>query len=139
MMKLLVHHSLPSKLFRLTCNASDTQRAASLAHAPLLDLSRVLASEHPKQFGGAIDSEDPIVPLSIIPNDQSFDVIRVCSDGEPTVARLQRLPRDRLAPRSQACRLLPRAQGTYLITGGLCALGLQVAELLVAKGARRII
>lgn len=44
-----------------------------------------------------------------------------------------------MLPRTQASQLLPRPDGTYLITGGLGVLGLEVADFLVGKGARRVI
>jgi 6-methylsalicylic acid synthase len=35
--------------------------------------------------------------------------------------------------------LLPKAEGTYVITGGLGALGLETCDFLIEKGARRIV
>jgi 6-methylsalicylic acid synthase len=67
-------------------------------------------------------------------------VIRI-QDDMPRVARLQPLPRElRYGPDEAAARtLLPKPEGTYLITGGLGALGLEVARWLAEKGACRFL
>lgn len=133
--KYTVQSSAPAKIFVLTANAMDGQSPSALANAPLVGLSRVIASEHPDQFGGLIDGEDHTFPATIIKYIQGADVIRVL-DGIPRTARLRTLPaelRTHPVPRS-----LPRLQGTYLITGGLGILGLATADFLAENGARRL-
>ena len=49
------------------------------------------------------------------------------------------LPREKTVATSSRRSLLPRPGGTYLITGGLGALGLEVADFLVEQGARRLV
>ncbi|CAN8105619.1 unnamed protein product [Discula destructiva] len=143
------------KIFALTKGVSTATTTTGLAHAPLQGLARIIASEHPDQWGALIDVEDeedefPVLAVKYV-RDQ--DVVRV-QDQLPRVARLQPLPRELLyenlasqpavktsipllIPRPRT--LLPRPEGTYLITGGLGALGLEVTSWLVAKGARRIV
>ncbi|KAI9371721.1 acyl transferase domain-containing protein [Aspergillus egyptiacus] len=127
---------LPVKVYALTRDALEAGSHTSLANAPLIGLSRVIASEHPDHFGGLIDSEDRSVPLTAMKYIQQADVIRIL-DGLPRTARLRPLPSER---RTQpATRSLPRPHGTYLITGGLGALGLATAEFLAENGARRLV
>ncbi|KAI9926206.1 hypothetical protein MW887_004669 [Aspergillus wentii] len=135
-MKCAIHSSAPVKVFALTTNVMQGQSAAALANAPLVGLSRVIASEHPDDFGGLIDSENYAVPLTTMKYIQDADVIRVL-DGVPRTARLRALPTDR---RTQPIsRSLPRPQGTYLVTGGMGALGLATAEFLAENGAQRLV
>ncbi|KAF2135653.1 uncharacterized protein K452DRAFT_293051 [Aplosporella prunicola CBS 121167] len=124
------------KLFAITTAVADAQTPTALAHAPLHGLARIIASEHPDQWGALIDAEpDAPFPVLALKYVRDQDVVRV-QDGLPRVARLQPLPRDRL---QSTTTLLPRPDGTYLITGGLGALGLEVAAWLVDKGARRVL
>lgn len=137
--KILVNGSLSAKLFVLTDRVSESESATALAQSPIHGVSRIIASEHPDQWGGLIDVESPgKFPLETMKYVQEADNIRI-SDGIPRIARLRPLPRDKLLPSSEQARLLPRPEGTYLITGGLGALGLEVAQFLVEKGARRLI
>ncbi|GME63637.1 6-MSAS [Neofusicoccum parvum] len=131
-----------TKVFALTTAVSEASTATALAHSPLHGLSRIIASEHPDAWGALIDTDDTAAPFPSLAlkyvRDQ--DVIRM-TDGLPRVARLQPLPRDALyTPASLASRtLLPKPEGTYVISGGLGALGLEVASFLVEKGARRLV
>lgn len=140
--KFAIRHSLPTKVFMVTLNTAEGETPTALAHAPLVGLSRVIASEHGDQFGGLIDTEVPTFPLSTMRYIQGADIIRI-RDGMARTMRLRPLPRSALLPTnsmsSSATRLLPRPDGTYLITGGLGALGLEVADFLVSKGAQRVI
>lgn len=137
------------KLFAFTSAVGTAATPTALAHAPLHGLARIIASEHPDQWGALIDADNddrehddsasllPTLPMKYI-RDQ--DVIRVV-DELPRIAHLQPLPRELLyKPQDALTRtLLPRPEGTYLITGGLGALGLKVATWLVDKGARRVV
>ncbi|KAI9035124.1 type I polyketide synthase [Aspergillus affinis] len=136
--KLVVNLSLPPKIFVLTDHVFTGKAAACLAQSVLCGLSRVIAAEHPDIWGGLIDLESSLFPLTTMKYVQGADVIRIL-DGVPRTARLRSLSQGNLLPRAQHNSLLPRPGGTYLITGGLGALGLQVAQFLAAKGARRLI
>lgn len=130
------------KVFAVTLAVSVASTPTALAHAPLHGLSRIIASEHPDQWGALIDVDDEGAPFPSLAlkyvNDQ--DVVRM-DDDLPRVARLQALPREALfdAEKNASRSLLPKPEGTYVITGGLGALGLKVAGWLVEKGARRIV
>lgn len=139
LIKFVVNNGLSSKLWVVTNGTLEAEEPTALAQAPLVGLSRVLSSEHSDHFGGLIDVEIPMFPLREIRYVQGADIIRV-RDGVARTARFRSLPRDKLLPAAaQGAALLPKADGSYLITGGFGALGLAVADFLVEKGARRII
>lgn len=144
-----------TKIFVVTRGVgSAASTPTALAHSPLHGLARIIASEHPDQWGALVDVEegDTQLPALAIRYVHGQDVVRV-EDQLPRVGRLQALPREllyehqrhhqhRQQPRDTRARgrnLLPRPEGTYLVTGGLGALGLEVAGWLVDKGARRIV
>lgn len=139
--KFVINNTLPVKVFAITSSIADGSTPTALAQAPLVGLSRVIASEHGDQFGGLIDTEAPVFPLSTMRYIQGADIIRI-RDGMPRTMRFRPMSRNLLLPadkKSTSPALLPRPDGTYLITGGLGALGLEVADFLVSKGAQRVI
>ncbi|RAL13374.1 type I polyketide synthase [Aspergillus homomorphus CBS 101889] len=139
LVKFVVNNTLPPKVFVVTSNTGEGETPTALAHAPLVGLSRVIASEHSDQFGGLIDTEVPTFPLTTMRYIQGADIVRI-RDGVARTMRLRSLQRHRLLQQDQQQQqLLPRPDGTYLITGGLGALGLEVADFLVTEGARRVI
>jgi len=133
------------RIFALTSAVGTAETPTALAQASLHGLARIIASEHPDNWGALIDLDVddveatpfPIMAMRYVPDQ---DVIRI-QDDMPRVARLQPLPRDlRYSPDEATARtLLPKPEGTYLITGGLGVLGLEVARWLAEKGARRIV
>lgn len=134
--KYAVQSPIQAKVFVLTTNALKGKSLSALANGPLVGLSRVIASEHPDEFGGLVDSESHSVPLTAMKYIHGVDVVRFV-DGIMRTARLRTLPAE-LRTQSMS-RSLPRPQGTYLITGGLGVLGLATAEFLAEQGARRIV
>jgi acyl transferase domain-containing protein/NAD(P)-dependent dehydrogenase (short-subunit alcohol dehydrogenase family)/acyl carrier protein len=128
------------RLWCLTQGVRDNADEASLAHAPLWGAARVIAGEHPEIWGGVIDVE-PGTPalggrlLSVVRAASREDVVALSHD-EDLVARLSPVPVENDAVQSEvSCR----ADGTYLITGGLGSLGVETARWLVSRGARRLI
>ena len=136
--KFVAHHSLPTKVFVLTNRTFAGENPTALAQAPLHGLCRIIASELPDLWGGLIDTEDSSFPLQAIKYVQGHDVIRM-SDGVPRTARLRSFPREMASNHIKPKSLFPRPEGTYIITGGIGALGLEVADFLVEKGARRLV
>ncbi|KAK8005623.1 hypothetical protein PG990_011660 [Apiospora arundinis] len=130
------------KVFVITSGVGAANTPTALAQAALYGLARIIASEHGEQWGGLIDKfdEDTPFPSLAMKYVQEQDVIRIVDDL-PRVARLQPLPRDMMyaGDSSGSQTLLPRPEGTYIITGGLGSLGLEVASWLVEKGARRLV
>ncbi|KAF9891170.1 hypothetical protein FE257_004734 [Aspergillus nanangensis] len=137
--KLLVKEGIISKLFVLTLRTGEAESPTALAHGSLVGLSRILFSEHPDQFGGMIDTEEAVFPLQVCRYIQGADMIRI-RDGVGRTARLRCLPHYQLRHASMDHKpLVPRPNGTYVLTGGLGTLGLAVAEFLVDNDARRLV
>ncbi|KAB8142876.1 type I polyketide synthase [Chloroflexia bacterium SDU3-3] len=114
--------------------------ALAIDQAPLWGMGRVIGhQEFASMWGGLIDldlgpaEEQAALLLDEIWHATSEDQVGFRA-GQRYVARL--LPSARLTP-----TLTPsfRADGSYLITGGLGSLGLLVARWMVAHGARRLI
>lgn len=110
----------------------------AVAQAPLWGLGRTLSLEHPDLWGGMID---------LGPTESGGDLKAVlhellASDGEDQLAFRECA---RYVPRLTPLRIDSQPElsiapeGTYLVTGGLGALGLRVARWLVSKGARRLV
>ncbi|KAF2229154.1 6-methyl salicylic acid synthase [Viridothelium virens] len=136
--KCIVTNGFPAKLFIITERVFAAESATALAQGPLYGLARVLASEHSDIWGGLIDNESlhfPATPLKYV---QGQDIIRFI-DGVSRVARLRPFSMDPRFPSSSRMTLLPKPEGTYVITGGLGALGLEVCDFLIEKGARRLV
>lgn len=133
----------------------------SLSAAPLWGLGRVVAEEHPELWGGLVDL-DPRRSSEARgrPSDVSVSSFEMAQarldeatllvdeltrpDGEDAVAlrgdqrNVARLVRIDGRALPQAPTAL-REDGTYLVTGGLGALGLHVARWMVRRGARHLV
>jgi epothilone polyketide synthase D len=104
----------------------------------LWGLGRAAAAELGKAWGGLLDLDpagvpgehEAVVTELLSPDGEQQLAFR---DGRRCVARLAIAD---LAPKGA---LLPSAEGTYLITGGLGALGLSVARRMVENGARHLL
>ncbi|TSC24493.1 type I polyketide synthase [Corallococcus sp. Z5C101001] len=108
-------------------------------HAPLWGLGRVIAIEHP---------ELSCVRVDLPPSESAGDVPALLEALEATDGEDQLAYREgaRFVARLTAHRATPpprevavHAQASYLVTGGLGALGLEVAKWLVTKGARHLV
>ncbi|KAH9209744.1 hypothetical protein DL95DRAFT_476538 [Leptodontidium sp. 2 PMI_412] len=133
--KFIVENSLPARFFIVTDRVYAAESATALAQAPLYGLARVIASEHSDIWGGLIDNEGPSFPITPLKYVQGQDIIRFI-DGVSRVARLRPFSADQRHQINKT--LLPKAQGTYILTGGLGALGIETCDWLIEKGARRI-
>ncbi|MCC5609394.1 beta-ketoacyl reductase [Nostoc sp. CHAB 5834] len=107
------------------------------AQASLWGLGKVIALEHPKLWGGLLDlaadapKDEAVNLLAEICDSQGEDQIAF-RKGQRYVARLIRSE----VPEARSVRL--QSDRTYLITGGLGALGLKVALWMVEQGARHL-
>ena len=124
------------QVYVVTDGAVQADKFDSLAYAPLVGLSRIIASEQPNHWGALIDVESDNLPIQALKYVSDADIIRVDEDGIARIPRLRALPKTK-SPFSQQFR--PRSQGTYLITGGLGSLGLGVATYLAEQGAKRVV
>lgn len=128
-----------ARLWCVTTGVQESREEIHLAQAPLWGLGRVLATEHDDIWGGIVDlpGDDPAgaaaTLLEVIRSSPGEDVIGVRA-GAVTAARLRRTESERVHG-PVTCR----ADGTYLITGGLGRLGLEVARWLAERGARRLV
>ncbi|KAF2087497.1 6-methylsalicylic acid synthase [Saccharata proteae CBS 121410] len=136
--KLVANTQLPTKVFVVTNSVFEGESMTALAHGPLYGLSRIVASEHPELWGGLIDNEGPLLPMLALKYVHEQDIVRV-HDGLPRVARMRPLTKEQRHEPTTTKTLLPKPEGTYIITGGLGALGLEVCDFLVEKGARRVV
>ncbi|VFN00102.1 MAG: Phosphopantetheine attachment site, partial [Candidatus Kentron sp. G] len=126
-----------TRLWLVTRNAvsvEQTEDSLSIAQAPLWGMGKVIAMEHPDLWGGLIDSPEPGDILAEIDAGDEEDQVAY-RDGRRYAPRLIKsemvISTDARAPLT--------AEGSYLITGGLGALGLVVARWMVDAGARNLI
>jgi myxalamid-type polyketide synthase MxaE and MxaD len=110
---------------------------------PVWGLGRVVALEHPELQCRLLDleqhtNEEEVVRLLhqelISPEDENQIAYR---QGERRVARLVRQQQQAATEQQQEITIFP--EGSYLITGGLGALGLQLAKWLADKGAKHLV
>ena len=118
---------------------------SSVASSSLWGLGNAIALEHPEYWGGIIDlASDDLVSdkenneanhlISLITNKNKEDRFALRQD-EVYVPRL--LKTERIESKNQALEFAP--QSFYLITGGLGALGLKIAQWLAEKGAKHLV
>jgi phthiocerol/phenolphthiocerol synthesis type-I polyketide synthase D len=118
---------------------SPSASPISISQAPLWGLGKTCAMEHPELWGGLIDLDpmsEPTVAatqlLQVLSTKQKENQIAF-RQGQSYVARMVRKSGLKQQP------LTPRQHASYLITGGLWGLGLQVARWLVQKGAKHLV
>jgi len=134
--------SEPPRLWLITRGAqpvSAGDSALAVAQAPLWGLGKTCAMEHPELWGGLVDldaqsgsQEAATQLLDALYNEQGEDQIAF-RQGQSYVARLVR-SRD-----WQQRELTLRSDASYLITGGLWGLGLEVARWLAKKGVQHLV
>ena len=129
----------PLRIVTRQAQATDAGDNAvpGLAQAPLWGLGRGIAAEHPELWGGLVDLDgadaDAAASALIEELDQQDDEDQVAvRKGLRYVARLERVP----VAGTQPVRL--KADGAYLVTGGLGILGLKIARWLAEQGARHL-
>ena len=112
--------------------------AAGLSAAPLCGIGKVIAREHPELWGGLLDL-DPVARR----HDADRIVEAVLGAGSEDHIALRGADRfvARVAPFVPAPGVgVPvHDDAGYLITGGCGAVGLAIAEWLVARGARHLV
>lgn len=126
----------PTKLWLVTRSATAAGDAAPSSPFPALlsGMGRSLFLEYPQLKGGMIDldPEDPRALLHELVDAEGEDAISLRA-GKRYVARLESFqPTFTEPPRF-------KADGAYLITGGLGTLGLKTARFLAENGAGQVI
>jgi acyl transferase domain-containing protein/acyl carrier protein len=143
LVQLLAKSGLPEegRLWLIANGATNAKNASprvGLASAPLWGLANVIRIEQPRLFGGTALLREPS-------RDDAFALFQQMRqpDGEQHVAfsgghrYVARLVRSGSIQRKQSARFL--SDGTYLITGGLGALGLRLAQWMVERNARHLV
>ncbi|HYO54311.1 type I polyketide synthase [Archangium sp.] len=133
----------PPRLWLITRGARSAGKEperVNVAQAPLWGLGQVLALEQPELRCTRVDLEGSAEAgagaLLRELSSTAFEDQVAWRGGTRLVARLSRAA-DALVAREPATFL--RADGTYLVTGGLGGLGLEVARWLVTHGARHLL
>ncbi|MFE5713699.1 SDR family NAD(P)-dependent oxidoreductase [Streptomyces sp. NPDC056501] len=110
---------------------------AAADHGVLHGLAPVLALEFPETWGGIVDlpavptAADATAALAALADGSAEDLIAVRSGAAHTA---------RLRPAAEPLRPLPvRPDATYLLTGGLGAIGTGLVRDLAARGARHLV
>lgn len=115
----------------------ETRSFSGLFQSPLWGMLRSIAMEHPSIAWVRVDLDEEASDFGTV----AEEILKW--DGEEEIALhggrryVRRLEKCDAAVKQAALRL--RADATYLITGGLGAIGLRVAEWLAAKGAGNVI
>ncbi|SES32489.1 6-methylsalicylic acid synthase [Lentzea xinjiangensis] len=130
---------LGTRLWVLTREALACNISSGLTHRPLWGAARVIASEHPELRGGVLDLEGG-------DDDAAFELVARVLHEPPAedwlVIQNGGLLAGRIVPRPDRAHTPPvplRPDATYVVTGGLGALGLEAARHLSSRGARRLV
>jgi myxalamid-type polyketide synthase MxaE and MxaD len=110
----------------------------AVSQSAVWGLGRVIALEHPEAWGGLVDLDPDGDPREI---DHLLEEV-LSGDGEDQVALRGGLRRVARLVRDQGATMRPlslRADGAYLITGGLGRLGLAIARWMAERGARHLV
>jgi acyl transferase domain-containing protein/acyl carrier protein len=124
---------------RGACTVKAKSPNLSLEQSPLWGLGRVIAIEHPELFGGLIDLDPTKTPEEI--NWLLTEIDHPSAENQVAFRdQCRYVPRlvHSLLPKSQQ-RSLCKKEGTYLITGGLGALGFEVAQWMIGEGVKYLI
>lgn len=124
-------------------NIDEEMNPVQLQQAPLWGLGRTIFKEHPELMSRCLDLEWGI---------DTQEMVRVIvgelseADGENQIAyrnstrKVLRLNRAKLETDGEASnRVKIESEGCYLITGGLGALGLLVAQWMAQQGAKHLV
>ena len=127
-----------AKLWLITREAVSINNSdlSGVGQSPIWGLGKVIALEHPELWGGIIDiGEDITSELA------EQILIETTVTGERVALRKEQRYVARLAQCKSTSepKVSIKPDATYLITGGLGALGLKVAQWLGSQGAKNIV
>jgi acyl transferase domain-containing protein len=125
-------------------SVGSESESVAVAQSPLWGFAKVVGLEHPELFKAAIDL-DPSLTISdpaLKASELTSLLAEVLAPGDETQVAFRTgkryVPRITRASLPAVERMSISSDATYLITGGLGALGLKVADWLVAQGARHL-
>jgi myxalamid-type polyketide synthase MxaE and MxaD len=144
LLRLVRMAGAPATVWAVTRRARATETiewaGIDITSAAIWGLGGALATEHGDVWGGCIDL-DPIADVTTAAQ-ALFDHLKTGQKGDVALRGNRRL-RPRLRPTPEKDTLATsfrfRADASYLITGGLGAVGLQLARWMVEQGARRLV
>ncbi|MBF2020969.1 MAG: alpha/beta fold hydrolase, partial [Hydrococcus sp. C42_A2020_068] len=145
LIQTLFTQSISSRLWLVTQSTQSVDSQThnlSVAQSPLWGLGKVIALEHPEYWGGMIDlssnpdSEEVAQLIEEIFNSDGEDYLAF-RNGKRYVARLKQGISDWGISRNTPTKI--DSEFSYLITGGLGAVGLKVAQWLVQQGAKNLV
>lgn len=135
--------SIPIWLATRGCQFIEQHSAGKLqdtavAASSLWGMGMALAVEHPELWGGIIDLDQQTSDRDV---EHLLKIIAPSSREDRIAVRADKLYIPRLEPSANlsSTPLELNPEGAYLITGGLGSLGLQTAQLLVERGAKKLI
>jgi NAD(P)-dependent dehydrogenase (short-subunit alcohol dehydrogenase family)/acyl carrier protein len=132
-------HTLPPSLWIVTRGAiASGQELSNLVQAPLQGLGKVIALEHNRLWGGMIDLSPNTYNNEV---EMLLQAIQTADGEDQIVIREEQCYVPRLISYQPQKGLIQKfnSNSTYLITGGLGALGLQIAEWFVQQGVRHLV
>ena len=140
LIQTLAQNSLAAPIWLATRGNKDEQDLDSsvVASSCIWGLATAIAVEHPEFWGGIVDLAIEHSPDEA---DNLLQVIARKDREDRLVIRKEKTYVPRLQPRAIESDkpLKLNAEGSYLITGGLGALGLQVARWLADRGAKNLL
>jgi 6-methylsalicylic acid synthase len=135
----LINAGSQARIWAVTTGLREAAGVEDLRQAPLWGLGRIIAGEHADVWGGLVDlpaepgTGDLRTLLALFLAGPQEDLMSIRSHRvEATRVELFTSAPGRAA---LACR----PDASYLITGGLGVLGLEVADWLVSRGARHLV
>jgi acyl transferase domain-containing protein len=131
-----------AKLWVVTQNAQAVQPTdppLALPQAALWGLGRTIAQEHPERWGGLLDIDAAFTPVTPAHAAQVLTALLTQGTETQLALRGEQGYHARLVRATPALRPVAiRPDATYLITGGVGALGLHAAQWLADQGARHL-
>jgi acyl transferase domain-containing protein len=138
----IANRSIPARLWLVTRGAQKVlshDLVLAPAQAPLWGLGRVIALEHPEIWGGLIDLDPTPHPGE---GEAILQIVRSGGEEDQFALRSGAVYVPRLTPSRDTITRPPEAlfdgHASYLVTGGLGALGLRIARWMVERGARHL-
>ncbi|MGY6530407.1 MAG: alpha/beta fold hydrolase [Cyanobacterium sp.] len=137
----LVNSNHQVKLWLITQNSQWVmpQEKVNPYGGSIWGLGKVIALEHSEYWGGMIDMDNQGVSLSLLTylvNDKLDETMAAIRDKSVYYCRLQHKTADNFG---ESKTVSIKSSGSYLITGGLGALGLETANYLISQGAKNLI
>jgi acyl transferase domain-containing protein/acyl carrier protein len=118
--------------------AGPVHAPLEVAQSSLWGLGKAVSLEHPDLWGGMIDLSPDVQPDEVA---QLMLELQDPQNEEQIAFRREKRYAARLVRSrpGKTGKVLLRPDGTYLISGGLGALGLRVAQWIVKQGGRRLV